>query len=245
MGIITLDISSRANQPPSSSGWLSLSLQYNQLYSFTLANFTTETTPAYADPEGDLLHSIRVVSLPEKGLLKKSNTPVLVGDVVTAAELSSGILKYQADSSDVNGYSDGYMSFTVSDSGSFTYTTFPKVVSISLKGNVNNPPLLVGSGEADISIGQTLVFNRGMLTSQLNPPYLDPDGDAASKLLIVSVPLSGSFLLNNVPIVNNQEIDFTDIDAGLFSYRSDGYPTGGIEGFEFKISDVGSGEYVG
>ena len=245
MGIITIDISARANRRPSSTGWLSLSLAYNQLYVFTLANFTTETTPAYADPDGDSFHSLKISSLPVQGSLTKNNVASSIGDVITSSELSSGVFKYQADASDTIGYSDGFMSFTVSDTGSLLYTTSPKAVTLLAGSNVNQSPSSVGSGQADVSVGSTIVFTRNMLTTQLNPPYLDPEGDIASKLLIVSVPSYGLLKLNGVTVVNSQEINFTDIDSGLFSYHSNQYPVGGIEGFEFKISDVGSGLYVG
>jgi hypothetical protein len=245
MGIITLDVLARANRAPSSTGWLSVPLVYNQLYVFTLANFTTETSPAYADPDGDAFHSLKISSLPTQGTLVNNSVASTVGDVVTSADLSGGLFTYQADAADTDGYSDGFMKFTVSDVGSFLYTTSPKVVTIVVGTNENAAPSSVGNGEADVTVGSTLVFTRNMLTTQLNPPYEDPEGDIASMLLVVSVPSHGLLKLDGVTVVDNQEIDFTDIDSGLLSYVSNEYPSGGIEGFEFKISDVGSGLYVG
>lgn len=245
MGIITLNVSVRANRAPSSTGWLSLPLSYNQLYVFTLPNFTTETTPAYADPDGDAFYALKVNSLPSQGTLTKNNIACVVGEVVTAAELSGGLFRYQADASDIDGYSDGFMSFTVADVGSLSYTSSPKTVTIIVDTNENAAPLFVGSGSAEVTVGSTLVFTRNMLTTQLNPPYEDPEGDIASMLLVESVPTFGYLRLNGVLVVDDQEISFTDIDSGLLTYYSNEYPSGGIEGFEFKISDVGSGLYVG
>lgn len=245
MGIITLDVLAIDNRAPNSTGWLSVPLVYNELYVFTLANFTTETTPAYADPDGDAFHSLKIASLPSQGTLVNNSVASTVGDVVTSADLSGGLFTYQADAADTDGYSDGFMKFTVSDVGSLLYTTSPKVVTIVVGTSENSAPSSVGSGEADITVGSTLVFTRNMLTTQLNPPYEDPEGDIASMLLVVSIPTFGYLKLNGVLVTNGQEITFANIDLGLLTYYSNEYPSGGIEGFEFKISDVGSGLYVG
>jgi len=245
MGLITLDIAAQVNQPPSSSGWLSLALAYNQLYVFTLANFTTETTPPYADPESDILESIRVTSLPNQGVLTLSAVPINVNDVITAAQLTGGLFKYQADAGDTDGYSDSIMTFTVSDVGSSTFTTSPKIVTFVVATNDNQAPDTVGDGEANITLGDTYVFTRASLTSQLNPPFSDPEMDAADKLLVVAVPSFGELRLSGSLVVDGQEINFTDIDAGNLTYVSEEFPNGNIEGFIFRVSDVGSGEYVG
>lgn len=247
MGVLSLSILARENQAPSSSGWLSLSLGYGVTHVFTLDNFTTETTPAYADPESDALEAIMITSIPIQGsLFLNGATPVLANDEISSADLSAGNLTYVTDSGDVDGYSDGYMLFLVSDVGSSTFTISPKTVTFVVEGNVNQSPSSVGNGELDISEGETVIFTRAMLTSQLNPPYEDPEGDIAGNLLVETVPIIGALYLNGVIVVDNQVIPFTSIDAGLFTYVNTGSPTGGnLEGFDFKISDVGSGEYRG
>jgi len=85
-----------------------------------------------------------------------------------------------------------------------------------------------------------------MLTTGLNPPYEDPEGDAASMLLIESLPIYGVLLLNGIRVYVDQEISFTDITSGLFTYVNSNLEEKGInEEFNFKISDAGSGEYRG
>lgn len=246
MGIIYINISAKDNAPPSASGWNSFNLAYGATHVFTLANFTTETNPPYADPEGDVLESIKITSLPTQGTLLKIATPVIVDEEITSAELVAGNLSYVSDSGDTDGYSDGDMEFTVSDVGSSTFTTFPKIISFIVDGNVNEAPDTVGDGELDITVGETVVFTRAMLTSGLNPAYSDPEGDAALNLLIEDVPIYGNLYLSGVLVVENQVIPFTSIDSEDFTYVNDSLIENGInEGFNFKISDAGSGEYVG
>mgnify|MGYP003650928965 CR=1 FL=1 len=61
--LYTITNTGSTNARPSSIGSNSISVDYEGEYVFTVANFTTETTPPYEDPEGDALSYIKV--LPE------------------------------------------------------------------------------------------------------------------------------------------------------------------------------------
>tara|TARA_R110000787_G_scaffold76602_3_gene168749 strand:- start:8462 stop:9199 length:738 start_codon:yes stop_codon:yes gene_type:complete len=245
MGTITLDVSAKTNQPPNRTGWLSLYLTHGQLHVFTLANFTTETEPAYSDPEEDAFKAIKIQYLPLEGGLKLNGVAVLIGDEIPATSLNAGLLTYQADVLNANGYTDGYMRFFVSDVGSSAFSIKPGAVTFVVRSNINKAPTSVGDGEAEITLGNTFVFTEESLTSSLNPPYLDPESNPPYKLLIVSVPLFGKLELSGVTVIDGQEIDWADVVAGNFSYKSESFPNGDLEGFEFKISDTGSQQYIG
>lgn len=246
MGLITLDISQRSNQIPNSSGWLNIPLDYNEIHTFTLANFTTETTPPYNDPDGDPLGSIKITSLPVQGELQLDSVTVVLNTEVTSAELTAGDLVYIPDASDTDGYSDAYMEFVVSDDVNPIFTTTPHVVTFKVgydPNSENQAPSQVGDGEADLILGETFSFTRVSLTSQLNPPYRDPENNPAHELKIVHVPIFGVIQLDGVDVVDGQIIDFLDIDADKLKYISEEFPGGDIEGFVFEISDTGSGEF--
>lgn len=245
MGVISINCDAQVNQPPNSTGWLRVYVNYNATHVFTLANFTTETTPPYADPEGDDLAGIKITELPTMGQLLLSSVAVQVDDEIGQADIAAGNLTYLADG-DNEGYSDGNARFTVKDQGSNTYTTISsQAITFIVKGDVNRAPSNVGEGEYDITVGQTVVFTRNMLTTQLEAPYSDPEGDIAENLLVVSTPTYGELKLNGILVGANQVIPFTDIDSGLLTYSATTFPEGNIEGFEFKISDAGSGQYTG
>jgi len=249
MGIISLDISAKVNQPPSASGWLVINLNYNSTYVFTLSDFTTGTTPPYSDPEGDDLQSIKITSLPLEGQILKGAVPIVANDVITYLELGNGDLSYVSDASDVNGYTDGYAEFLVSDQGSMNFTTSPKSITFKVfydTNTVNEGPSSVGNGELTVGIGSTTVFTRAMLTTGLYAAYSDPEGDAALNLLIETVTFRGSLFLSGTLVVAGQVIPFSEIDLGNFTYVNYKLVDEGvIESFNFKISDAGSGEYVG
>ena len=248
MGVITFNASGRSNSRPSQSGWLSLNMSYNSTHIFTVQNFTTETIPQYVDPEGDPLNSIKIKSLPTVGVLSNNSIAVNIEDEILATDIANGLFKYISQSSEVNGYSDSSMTFTVSDTGSFLFTSSPNQVVFNVEYDTttqNQPPNSVGNGELDIVVGEEKIITKSMLTTDLNPPYSDPEGDDADMLKVITVPLSGVLKLNGVLVVDGQEISFTDIDSGLFTYKSEGFPSGEIEKFEFEISDSASGKYSG
>jgi hypothetical protein len=245
MGTITLNISARSNQPPSSTGWLALDLAYNQTHVFTLENFTTETNPAYADPEGDLLNNIKISNLPQSGELQLNNVASSQYDEITKLQLESSDFKYVSDSTNEDGYSDGAFRFTVSDAGSLTHTIKPNSVTFNVGSNINKAPATVGDGESDVTLGNTFTFSEASLTSSLNPPYADPENNPPYKLLILSLPKFGKLQLSGVNVVTDQEINWSEITSGNLKYLSEELPGDELEGFEFMISDTGSQKYIG
>ena len=166
---------------------------------------------------------MKITSLPTLGTLTLNGSPVLVGNVITSTELNSNLLIYTAAADD-DGYSDGDMEFLVSDVGSHQFNSTPHTVSFRVDTSINQAPSQVGDGEHDMTLGEVFVFTRASLTSSLNPPYSDPEGNPAYKLLIDVVPSYGELRLNGATVVDGQEILFTDIDLGLFSYVSESFP---------------------
>lgn len=245
MANFTISVAKRANQPPNQSGWIRLDLLNLASHTFTKANFTTETNPEYSDPEGDDLAAIKITSLPSAGSLELSGVAVSVDDEITTAQLNSFALIYISDQSNTVGYSDE-IKFTVSDVGSNLFTTKSESVYLEIAAEISNqPPSLVGDGEADIFAMETFTFTPASLTTDLDPSYADPEGDLPLKLLVVSVPLFGVLTLHNNVLESGDEVDWQDIIDGNFKYENTLLTDGSVEGFEFEISDVGSEQYSG
>tara|TARA_R110002074_G_scaffold325020_1_gene495253 strand:- start:828 stop:1568 length:741 start_codon:yes stop_codon:yes gene_type:complete len=246
MGKITLDVAAMENQPPTSSGWVRIDLTEGATRIITLDNLTTDTTPPYSDPEGDALLKIMITALPLNGVLKKNLVELQTSDEVTVTEINNNELSYTASATDSKGYSDGYTGYLVSDVGSSKYSNTQNNIVFVVESNINHAPSVVGDGELDITLGDVVVFTRSMLTDQLNPPYQDPEGNPASNLKIISLPYAGELNNDESIVVEGSVISFDDIDLGLFTYSNHSKEKDGIlEGFEFQISDTGSGEYRG
>ena len=244
MGIITINALARSNRPPKIFGWFRIDMLYNTTHTFTVANFTSETTPPYEDEEGDAMSAVKITTLPVKGEIRLNGIAISVNDEITSAQIAASQLTY-VSLTESDGYADGAGRFTVKDVGSDTYSAVtPQAMIFVVSGNVNQAPINVGEGEYDITVGETVVFTRSMLTTQLEAPYEDPEGDIAENLLVIDPPLFGELKLNGILVSSNQVISFTDIDLGLLTYTCTTFPEGGAEGFIFRISDVGSGEYT-
>ena len=165
---------------------------------------------------------------------------------ITHADITAGNFVYVSDGTITSGYTDGGMSFLVSDQTSLLFNSISNVAAFSVNSNYNLASTSVGDGSGDATLGVPFVFTRASLTSDLDIPYSDPESDAADELLISDVPHFGRLELNGVIQVAGDIVDFTDIDSGLFVYIAETLlKAGEIEEFQFKISDTGSGEFKG
>ena len=247
MGLLIISVASQNNQPPSQSGWFRISLDSGQTHTFSKSEFEN-TSPPYLDPEGDSLSQVKIVTLPLQGALKKNGVAISAGDIILVTEIDLNQFTYESDNTVTEGYVDSATTFLVADSGSSSFTTSPKNIYISVNydsSTDNQAPTTVGDGEQDGNVGFTFTFTEASLTSELNPPYSDPENNPPYKLLVVSVPTHGDLLLDGVLVANGQEILFSDINLSKLVYTNREYPAGGIDGFEFQISDTISQQYTG
>ena len=85
-GIITMNVAQAINLPPDVVGNYVVTLDYSLSYTFSSSDFTTGTTPAYNDPEGDAPLSIKILDLPANGNLKFNGSNVTANQIVTVSE---------------------------------------------------------------------------------------------------------------------------------------------------------------
>lgn len=107
---------------------------------------------------------------------------------------------------------------------------------------VNQAPIL-GDNRVIVQYGKPIVLNREIFTTGTTPPYYDAEGDEPWMLKILTLPQRGLLQFNEVDVVVDQEILFTDIDSGELVYiPEEGVPEYQSE-FEFDIADIGSKSY--
>jgi len=246
MATFTVTVNSKDNQPPNQIGNNLIGLDHNTEYVFTIDDFTTNTTPSYSDPEDDPASSIRILALPDIGNLEFNNTPItIVPRDVTSVELLAGLLTYQADPLNTDGYISGTFKFDVADSGSLQYSGLEAFMTFKVAPVSNSPATEVGDNSVTIEYGEVIVFTSADFTTNTTPAYSDPENDNPALLRIDSLPSSGTLLLNNVPVVINQVILFSDIAAGNLTFENDPTDTDGeTTNFNFSIADSGSGIFV-
>lgn len=123
MATFTFNIDAYVNLPPTAVGDNSITIDNASTYTFTAADFTTATTPAYSDPEGDSAANLKVLTLPDDGTLQFNNVDVTLNQIIPfegATSITSGALKYIASQSNTNADVENF-NFEISDSGSNTF----------------------------------------------------------------------------------------------------------------------------
>lgn len=121
MGTFTINNAAYVNLAPSSVGDNTINVGNRATTILTLAMFTTGTTPAYADPEGDLAAKVRIDTLPAGGVLKLSGVAVTAGQEILVADISLNNLTYESPDQDALN-SDNFL-FSISDAGSGIFSS--------------------------------------------------------------------------------------------------------------------------
>ena len=111
------------NQAPTVGSYSTLNVDANSQSSVVLTSafFTTDTSPAYNDPEGDAPYKLKILSLPAEGTLKLNGVAVSVNDEILFTDIDNSLLTY-----DVTGLTyDVSTSFTfaISDTGSQNFSS--------------------------------------------------------------------------------------------------------------------------
>lgn len=205
--------------------------------SFTRETFTTD----YYDKEGDLPFDVRILKLPVYGVLTyngiviTNNFVFSIDDVDKLSYIRISNLEY-TDTID----------FKTSDNNNNKLYSNMATMTINVNEYINLPPDAIGDNEITINHGETRVFTASDFTTNTTPAYHDPEGDNPLKLKVLSLPDNGELQYDGDPVTLNQEILFTDIASGLFTFvPDDEILEEDTVTFDFDIADAGSGEYSG
>tara|TARA_R110000822_G_scaffold227017_1_gene359636 strand:+ start:9945 stop:10688 length:744 start_codon:yes stop_codon:yes gene_type:complete len=242
--LYTITNTGLSNGRPIAVGANTISILNRTTHIFTIANFTTETSPVYSDPEGDALSYIKILQLPVNGILKLSGVNVNLNQIIISANISAGNLTYVSNAVDPS-YSEIFK-FDVADVGSQSLSGLTTgIITMSVAAIVNSAPTCVGDNTIPKSYNETHVFTVANFTSETSPIYADPDGDAAYAVKVLTLPTDGDLYFNGVLVSVNQEILMTEVTAGLLTYVPDpliliaqSLP------FNFALSDVGSKTFI-
>lgn len=194
----------------------------------------------YTDFENDKYNEVQFIkSTILNGILIRNNVPVYEDLIIPLDNINE--VQYVRLNS--NSYIE-VIEFYVSDLNQ--NKKFSKMATLTINVNAyENEPPVIGDNEITIGFGSTKTFTVNDFTTNTTPPYSDPEGDGPYKLKILTLPAVGELRLNNIPVTINQEILFTNIASGLFTYIPDIADLGGYldDTFDFSISDLGSQEF--
>ena len=122
MATFTINVNAYENEPPV-IGDNEITINFGTTKTFSIADFTTNTTPAYSDPEGDGPFKLKITSLPGTGELRYDNIPVTINQEILFSNIGLGLLTYIPDIVDLGGYSDDTFDFEISDLGSQEFSS--------------------------------------------------------------------------------------------------------------------------
>lgn len=120
MATFTINVNEYINLPPDEIGDNEVTTNNRETIVFTQADFTTNTTPPYDDPEGDGPYKLKVKTLPSQGLLKLNGVNVIVNQEILFTAINSGLLTYVPTDTDSAFIVD--FDFDISDVGSEQYS---------------------------------------------------------------------------------------------------------------------------
>ena len=199
-------------------------------YVFAAADF------GFSDIDGNALAAVRISSVPVSGSLTNNGVAVSAGQVVSAADIASGLLRF-TPAPDANGA--GYASFTfqVQDNGG-TANGGVDVDPAARAMTVN----VASVNDAPEGANNTVMMQQdGVYAfSAADFGFRDADGNAFAGVVIATVPSGGVITDNGVPVSAGQTVSAADIAAGLVRYT----PTFGASGapyasFTFRVQDSG------
>ncbi len=122
MALFNINITAYDNKPPT-IGDGERSTNYGDSITFTRADFTTNTTPPYYDPEGDAALTLRINSLPIGGILRLDGIDVVINQQLDfTTEVDTGLFTYTPDLNSTAAHSVDFQ-FSIADAGSGLFTS--------------------------------------------------------------------------------------------------------------------------
>ncbi|MBF0129043.1 MAG: hypothetical protein HQL33_03530 [Alphaproteobacteria bacterium] len=180
------------------------------------------------DPDGDAL-TIRVTSVPSKGALFLDGKPIVLGQVLTSAQLASLTFKSPSATPGMSGYfayqvSDGKGGVARQTVGLYTAPAAAKVAVPPPP--VNHAPLAQANKAVLLQPGKQAALGIAAPT--------DVDGDKLT-ITITSLPAKGAVLAGGVPVKIGQVLTAAQL-AGL-TVLAPPAVSGGIGAFGYSVSD--------
>ncbi|MGV6858949.1 MAG: tandem-95 repeat protein, partial [bacterium] len=193
-------------------------------YTFTTADFN------FSDIDGDALSSIKITTLENAGSLELNGSAVTLNQVVTAADITAGNLKFMPTA---NANGNGYDSFDFSVNDGALDSTGSYTMTLNVTP-INDTPVIATNSGVTIAEGST---GTVITTAMLNEGDVDDTGTGLT--YTVTSPVSnGTLKLNGIALAMNDSFSQADIDGGRVSYDHDGSQTAS-DSFSFTLADGG------
>jgi len=182
---------------------------------------SSDFTNAFTDVDGNALAKVRIATLPANGTLKLSGAAITVGTEIPAANLSSITFLPDANWNGTTNYEWNGYDGTI-------YATGNQLVNITIHPS-NDPPTVVDIGKSGTE-DNILAF----ATTDFTSAFADVDGNTLTKVMIASLPASGTLKLSGSDITAGQEIALANLPGITYTPLKD---WNGTTSFNWNGSD--------
>ena len=199
---------------------------------FTVEDFTT----SFSDSDNNNPGRIILYLTGLDGTFKYNGTVVTSTLQIDVDELVN--IEYIREDSSAFSFS---LPYRISDDG--LPRLWSTIVNNTVSGTIaGNQPATVGDNTVYVGNRSTTILTLAMFTSQLTPPYNDPESDLidAIRLDEVSTANLGKFYLNGIEVIEGQIITREDINNNLFTHEGPNQNTLASDNFSFSARDEGS-----
>lgn len=250
MANINISVRARANTTPTINNF-TIKGANRVTYPIPLNNFIVDG--GYSDSEGDTMGSMKVVTLPTSGSLVygNNNTPVTVGQIVTANDLNNNLLKYIPFNGTYEKYSTSF-NFQVTDSVDYNSFSQQRVLTLDTGeavtvgyGFTGGPSNYVASENFSINLAwNSTVFTDykelylGLIRYGDSGNIIDSllwNGTPATKIVIESIT-DGIVLTNDMQKFWENTVDWTPLPSGFNAKQIINSSTGQPITFPYTIN---------
>ncbi|MCC7037441.1 MAG: cadherin domain-containing protein, partial [Alphaproteobacteria bacterium] len=207
-------------------------------YTFTAANFGFSDPNDAASPNA--FANVVMTTLPAVGALTLNGVAVTVGQVVSVANINSGLLRFTPAA---NGNGATYASFTfqVRDDGGTANSGLdtdqsPNTMTIAVT-SVNEAP---SGTDATFTIAEDGQYTFTVASFGLTDPNDSAAPNTLSNVIISTLPAAGSLTLNGVAVTAGQIVSAANIASNLLRFTPAANTNGaGYASFTFRVQDSG------
>ena len=211
----------------------------NNLYIYTFIG--TEFTNNFTDTQGDLPYRVKFFTLPIRGTFLYNgvavtvNTPYLISN--------ANLLVYTSTIEEAKSVYD-FLIFQVSDDNLIELYSDMAQVIMNTAAYINQPISQLGDLTLNKGNRENHTYTISNFTTQLVPPYIDPEGDTLDAIRVDSLPAAGVLQLNASPVNINDIIPAASITGGLFIWVAPNTDSQASNTWNFSARDAGSLQWV-
>lgn len=229
-----LDVGSVNDAPGGSDK--TVSVTENTPYAFTLAKFGFSDK---SDTPANNLAAVKIDSLPALGDFSLSGTPVTVGQVVTASDITNGVLIFTPPA---NAMGVNYASFSFrvrDDGGTANGGVDTSVAANTLTINVVNANSAPAGSDGTVTALEDVAYT--FTVGDFG--FSDPDDAAANAFLAVKIttlPAAGVLSDRALPVNDGDVVSVDDISGGFLRFSAASNANGaGYSSLTFQVQDDG------